>query len=608
MIKIIKQTRVMETATIEKNENSHNRKGNLLVFCVFCLLFWSIANEAIGQTWNIGNPGYNSNVKATLSGNTLTISGSGNMVDFWDSTEGEAPWWKNDRTSIRNVVIQSGVTNIGNRAFKECNNLNSVQIAGSVTIIGRRSFDKCNNLTSITIPNSVTEIEGEAFYDCTNLRTVEIEDGSSTLNFSTFNYTGSEYPRGWKYDWFKNCPIQTLHMGKNCTQSGSTPPFYGILSLQSLTVGINVTSIVSSAFANCNNLTSVTITDAPSNITFGGSMSMYSCFNGCPVKTLHLGRNINSSSNSYTFRDNKTLTTLTIGNNVSSVPNSTFSGCTALSSVKLSNSMTTIGDGVFSGCSSLKSIDISSITSIGSNAFYDCGFESLIIPTSVISIGSSAYANCNNLTSITITDAPSNITFGGSMSMYSCFNGCPVKTLHLGRNINSSSNSYTFRDNKTLTTLTIGNNVSSIPNNIFSGCIGLTEIKSNAIAPPTIQTNTFYNVNRSISVKLPCNSLNAYKADQYWNTFTNMTDGGCSEIEDIATERFQIFPSPAKEEIFIKSELPVNSVEIYSLPGALVFSEPNFTGKILISDLPKGIYVVRVYAETGVVTEKIIKE
>ena len=114
---------------------------------------FTISRSSTCCTWAIGDPGYSSNVMAKLCDNTLTISGNGNMCDFWHSAEGEAPWWFNiaQRDAIHNIVIENGVLNIGERAFKDC-----------------------INLKSITIPCSVTKINDQAFYNCCNLADIHI--------------------------------------------------------------------------------------------------------------------------------------------------------------------------------------------------------------------------------------------------------------------------------------------------------------------------------------------------------------------------------------------------------------------------------------------------
>ncbi|MDR0232626.1 MAG: T9SS type A sorting domain-containing protein [Dysgonamonadaceae bacterium] len=78
-------------------------------------------------------------------------------------------------------------------------------------------------------------------------------------------------------------------------------------------------------------------------------------------------------------------------------------------------------------------------------------------------------------------------------------------------------------------------------------------------------------------------------------------------IDDVVANRLQIFPNPAKEDIFIKSELPVEKVEIYSLTGNLLSSENNFKEKISVSDLSRGVYLLKVYTDKGIIISKIIK-
>ena len=73
---------------------------------------------------------------------------------------------------IKDLVIPNSVTNIENRAFRECSSLVSVTIPNSVTSIGEQAFSYCSGLTSVTIPNSVTSIGNYAFYGCNGLTSV----------------------------------------------------------------------------------------------------------------------------------------------------------------------------------------------------------------------------------------------------------------------------------------------------------------------------------------------------------------------------------------------------------------------------------------------------
>lgn len=98
---------------------------------------------------------------------TLTISkmgeGDGKMKVF--SYGRTAPWnsYSKNRLVISAIIINNGVTSIGNNAFFELTDLRSIIISDDVRSIGRDAFYGCEGLTEITIPNSVTSIGVKAF-------------------------------------------------------------------------------------------------------------------------------------------------------------------------------------------------------------------------------------------------------------------------------------------------------------------------------------------------------------------------------------------------------------------------------------------------------------
>ena len=87
-----------------------------------------------------------------------------------------------------------------------------------------------------------------------------------------------------------------------------------------------------------------------------------------------------------------------------------------------------------------------------------------------------------------------------------------------------------------------------------------------------------------------------------------VTFKGSTGIENIVANQLQIFPNPTKDEIFIKSNLPIEKVEIYSLTGVLMLSETNFTEKISVSALPQGVYLLKIYTDKGLAVSKVVKE
>ena len=194
--------------------------------------FMLTVTTTFAQTWNIGYPN-ETNVTATLSNGILTISGTGAMMDFspsedpdpedwdWYWEEINTPWYAN-RTTITSLIIDKGITRIGNFAFTDL-----------------------SEITSVTIPENITFIGGAAFIGCASLFTV--------------NYNAEDcFIDGFNFLVFWNTPIQTLNIGNNV----KTIPGYLFCYCKNLTSVIipdNVERIGSEAFADCINLRSVTI-------------------------------------------------------------------------------------------------------------------------------------------------------------------------------------------------------------------------------------------------------------------------------------------------------------------------------------------------------------
>ena len=455
-------------------------------------------------------------------------------------------------TGLTEYTIPDGVTTIGDRAFYNCQNLKSITIPDSVTSIGNNAFQNCYNLTNVTIPDSVTTIGDNAFYYCRNLKNVDIPDSVTSIGERAFY----------------NCTNLTSVVIGNGVTTIETNAFYGCYNITNVTMGNNVTSIGDNAFYGCNYLTSVYITDIAAwcNISFGNDYANPLCkarnlyLNNELVTDLIIPDSVTSIGN-YAFRNCDSLTSVTIPDSVTSIGNYTFYDCDNLTSITIPDGVTTIGESAFYSCDGIRSISIpDSVTSIGQNAFYYCTSLSSVyckastppslggtsvfysdlniyVPEGSLQAYKTAaywsnYANFiveydyNSTTTISYTTSdgmPANangliisnnyqngageLTYiGKDIIPASIFRNCDnLTSVTIGNSV-TSFGYQAFRYCENLTNVTIGDGITSIEDNVFDNCSTLGTITCLATTAPSLGSNVFYSTPKNGILRVPTGS------------------------------------------------------------------------------------------------------
>ena len=290
-----------------------------------------------GLTWILDDSG------------TLTISGEGAMYDY--SVESPAPWYPRCE-EILSIVLESGITSIGDSAFRECIYASRITIPSGVITIGQQAFYQCSSLSSIPLPASIIHIGDFAFAECVSLSSITIPEGVTSISRSTF---------------FCCIKLSSVTIPDSVTSIGDSA-FYGC-GLKTITIPDSVTSIGISAFDFCSDLSLINI---PDGVTSIGERTFSCC---------------------------ESLSSITIGNGVTTIGDFAFYGCESLTEIHIPDSVTSIGKSAFDYCTHLNSITIpGSVTSIREGTFSECTrLTSVTLPVSVTSIGDSAFYSCTNL-------------------------------------------------------------------------------------------------------------------------------------------------------------------------------------------------------------------
>lgn len=201
------------------------------------------------QAAEVASGGCGDGVKWSLDDSgTLTISmgeygGTGKMTDYASGAGGDGggPAW--DAAAVRTVVIEEGVTTVGQYAFSGLANLTSVSIPASVTSIGNYAFNSSRQLSSVTFASgsALTSIGQHAFFNCTSLTDMTIPANVSTIGQNAFagctNLTRVSLPSG--------------------LTAVADHTFEGCSALTEVTIPASVNSIGISAFNSCTNLKTV---------------------------------------------------------------------------------------------------------------------------------------------------------------------------------------------------------------------------------------------------------------------------------------------------------------------------------------------------------------
>ena len=555
---------------------------------------------SFAQTWDCGVDG--NNVIATLSGGTLTISGTGAMMDFIASEnleEVNSPWFVH-RTTITSLIINEEITRIGNYAFMGL-----------------------SKITSVTIPKNITSIGDAAFRDCTSL---------FTFNYNAENCTVA----GEKKLIFYETPIQTVNIGENVkfipnnlfnrceSLTGVIIPnnvetidywaFGNCINLRSITIGAKCSKIGYSAFANCTKLSAITnLNPTPQNITDN------KVFDGLSESriTLYVSAESEAAYKKATYTWGifnikimlPQLSSLTVSaGRLDFYPNiNSYDVIVPKNTDKITLTATADAGITISG-------DGEKMLQTGKNDFQitvSNGGESEMTYTINVFRMQEEYwieqTKSKTIYGTGVTYEKQNVA--GHQVTYNLHTENYTGNVHFQFVIDKKEEATIREWNGAVTISKEIENVQA--NSIYQIIVTFSNLKSCYLDITnqfrTVRHYLYYDFVASAQTGENYPVQNPERVIGVPTLFDiNVNAVSSSGIDSHNIKTIAIFPNPAKDYLFIQSESPVEKVEIYNQSGVCVLKNYNPTEKLDVSDLSSGFYLARIYVAGMPINKKII--
>ena len=342
-------------------------------------------------------------------------------------------------TSLETINIPKGISTISKSTFLGCKSLSQIIIPKGITTIDETAFSGCSVLSSITLSNTITNIKDTAFKDCVKLTAIHYSGTIEEWCTKKFSM-----PTTTSYNlYIDNIKIQNVNIPKIASKINDGA-FAGCISISEISISDGITSIGDKSFFGCTNLKNIHIPASITSIgksAFYGCKSLSSIIIPEGVKSIGASafrlctslRNITIPS-SLTSTDDQSFPIIRLTENPSDYrlyiyyTGTLEQWCTKtwsfdadsdtqrrkydlyinnekVSNIVIPDNITSLSEGAFCGCSSIINVTISDgVNGIGRYAFEECpNLVEVTIPETVISIGYRAFYLSKNLKNLNMT-------------------------------------------------------------------------------------------------------------------------------------------------------------------------------------------------------------
>lgn len=394
------------------------------------LALFAALSSPLAATAAISSGSCGDNATWELDGNTLKIKGSGAMTNYISPYSAYAtyPEWNESKDLIEHVVIEQGITTVGDFAFYDYPNIESVALPEGLKHLGNYTFAKCFKLSNVVLPSTLQSIgekqlnynyRGYTFAECHSIKEITLPQTLTFLGGCSFNDCNALTKVTWNAI---DCEADSFDPVARYIGNFKKSPVYTVV------FGPGVKSVPARAFKD---VPSLSIVKTPGTIEFVG----YQAFDGTYWENNQdIEKLVYIDKVAYLYHVDEYLHTpldITIADGTKTITDYIFAS-TRLSSISVPESVTRIGNKSFKSCDSLVSVNWNAISietykdyegkkmfgdSLKTIVFgnkvsmlpeeflCDCrGIKELTLPTSLKTIGKEAFAGCSGISELVIPD------------------------------------------------------------------------------------------------------------------------------------------------------------------------------------------------------------
>jgi uncharacterized repeat protein (TIGR02543 family) len=473
-------------------------------------------------------------------------------------------------SALESFNMGNSVTTISASAFYGCTSLKDCPISTAVETIGTSAFYNCSNLEVEAELFSLQSIGNTAFYGCSSLKSIETVDTLTSLG----NYA------------FQDCTsLEGFYIPASLTSIG-TNPFLGCTAMKTIDMNENNTSfvVIDNILYNTERSTILVVPAAlEGNIAIPETVTSIAtaAFKGSAISGVEFEGRMTAISDS-AFAECTQLTSITLPSGLSTIGANAFDGCTSLAiSLVLPRTVTLVGNYAFRNCP-ITQLTFeeggTDLVRLGDYAFQNADLTTLYVPlrlrtsitSKVYAIGSHAFEGNSKLASITYEegiDPASSVFTIGSYAFAECTS---LKELAFTTALKNAKYTYTEYDGGA--NITASAWLGAIGSYAFYKCTSLEKVSFAADATRSIGSNGEDKVALSDYAFAECTALKDITFPEYIEFYTRSSTGSaitgakglfsnCTSLETIE------LPDPSAYTIYVSTSMFAGCTSLKEVTG-----------------------------------------